>query len=93
MIYFNINLRKPSWWDRFENIKSWHGPAVLKNKYWEVQVCKTPDLLRIEVEFTIKQDHAGLNVELGLLGYQISLTVYDCRHWDDETNTYKVYND
>jgi hypothetical protein len=86
MIYFNINIRNPRWWNRFDNIKCWAGSALFKNKFWEVQIMKSAELFRIEFDWTVQQDHAGVNLELGLAGYSIAFTFYDSRHWDTETN-------
>ena len=85
MIYFNINISNPAWWDRFENIKVWMGKTPIKHKYWEVQVIKNNNLLRLELQVTTQQDHAGCNLELGLFGYELHFTVYDHRHWDHNT--------
>lgn len=92
MIYFNINIRNPNWAERFKNIKVWAGPTPFQNKWWEVQILENDNLLRCEFEFTVKQDHAGINLELGLLGYEVHFTVYDNRHWDYEKNDWKVYD-
>lgn len=91
MIYFNINLRNPKWWNRFKNIKCWTGKTPFKHKFWEVQITKDCELLRIEFEITTQQDHAGINIELGLLGYTVHFTVYDNRHWDHKNNCWTVY--
>jgi hypothetical protein len=93
MIYFNINIRNPRWWDRFENIKWWSGETPVKNKFWEVQIIKGPELFRFEFEVTTQQDHAGVNIELGLLGYHIGFTVYDNRHWNHEKKAWEVYEE
>ena len=90
MIYFNVNIRNPAWWDRFANIKCWSGSTPFKHKHWEAQILKGPELLRFEFEITTQQDHAGLNIELALLGYHIGFTFYDERHWNNETNSWEV---
>lgn len=92
MIYFNFNIRNPKWTERFTNVKCWHGSTFVKNKYWEVEIIKCDNILRIEFEFTIRQDHAGINLELGLLGYEIHFTLYDNRHWDYENNRWTKNN-
>jgi hypothetical protein len=89
MIYFNVNIRHPKWWNRFENIKTWVGKTTWKNKYWEIQIIKNDNLLRVEFEYSIQQDHAGVNLELGLVGYEIHFTVYDNRHWNYEKNCWE----
>jgi hypothetical protein len=92
MIYFNVNIRHPKWWNRFENIKTWVGKTTWKNKYWEIQIIKNDNLLRVEFEYSIQQDHAGVNLELGLVGYEIHFTVYDNRHWNYEKNCWENYD-
>ena len=92
MIYFNINIRNPRWWNRWNNIKSWAGATPIPNKFWEVQITRGPELLRVEFEFTVQQDHAGVNLELGLAGYCLHFTVYDNRHWDIDNNRWVQYD-
>lgn len=91
MIYININLRNPAWWQRFKDIKYWSGTTPIKNKYWEIQIIKDDNLFRFEFGWTVREDHAGVNIELGLLGYEIHFTFYDNRHWDQENNRWVVY--
>lgn len=92
MIYLNLNLRNPWWLERFQNIRNWHGTTPFKNKFWEIQILKSENLFRFEFEFTIRQDHAGSNLELGFLGYEIHLTFYDNRHWNDKENQWIDYS-
>ena len=93
MIYFNFNLRNPYWWDRFDNIKSWFIDTPSKWKQIEVQITKGPELFRIEFEVTTQQDHAGFNIELGLLGYCLHFTLYDIRHWNHEEGRWMFYTE
>jgi hypothetical protein len=92
VIYFNFNLRNPFWADRFDNMFCWAKETVFKNKWIEFEVIKNDNLLRLEVEFTTRQDHAGANLELGLFGYEVHFKFYDCRHWDYEKNCWVVYS-
>lgn len=92
MIYFNVNVRNP-WWNRFENLWNKSGPTPFKNKYWEAEFIKDDELFRIEFEWSIRQDHAGVKLELGLLGYKGSFAVYDCRHWNDEEGRWYRYGE
>ena len=91
MIYFNVNIRHPGWTERFKNIKVWHGKTPIPNKFWEVQIIENDNLLRVEFEFTVKQDHAGVNLELGVLGYEIHFTLYDNRHWNYEEGRWEIH--
>ncbi len=93
MIYFNFNIRNPGWCERFANIKCWMGETFVKHKYWEIQVIKNDNLLRVEFEWTVKQDHAGVNLELGLLGFEIHATIYDNRHWNTDENRWMTYDE
>lgn len=93
MLYLNLNIRNPWWWRRFENIKNWHGEPTKNHKCWEIQVIKNDNLLRFEFEYTIRQDHAGLNLELGLFGYEVHLAWYDTRHWHTEKERWVNYDD
>jgi hypothetical protein len=92
MIYLNINLRHPAWAERFKNIWHRHGVTFVPDKHWEVQVIKNDNLLRFEFGWTVRQDHAGINLELGLLGYETHFTIYDHRHWDYENKCWAKYN-
>jgi hypothetical protein len=91
MIYFNINFRNP-WGKDFNNLWNKSGSTPFKNKFWEVQVIENDNWLRLEFGFTIRQDHAGVNLELGLFGYEVHFTFYDSRHWDYENGCWVVYN-
>jgi hypothetical protein len=86
MIYFNVNIRNPYWADRFKNVFNWSCKTPFKNKYFEFEIIKIDNLFRVEFEVTTMQDHAGLNMEIALLGYQVKFTLYDCRHWNYEEN-------
>jgi hypothetical protein len=90
MIYFNVNIRNPRWWNRFDSLWTKHGKAPFENKFWEVQFMKNAELFRIEFEWTVCQDHAGVRLELGLIGYQLDLSFYDSRHWNINENCWHV---
>ena len=89
MIYFNVNIRNP-WTGRFENVKNWAG-RITKNKWWEIEILKTDNLFRFEFQYTIRQDHAGTSIELGLLGWEFHANIHDSRHWDYTNNRWEIY--
>jgi hypothetical protein len=93
MIYFNINIRNPWWGNRFQSLiwKAFNTPW--KHKYAEFQFMKDSELFRIEFEWSIMQDHAGVKLELGLLGYKAAFSFYDSRHWNDEKGRWYVYSE
>ena len=83
MFLFNFNIRNP-WSNRFENLKSWQGRALIPNKSWEFEVMKTTDIFDFMINITHCQDHAGICITLGALGYGILFQICDDRHWNDE---------
>ena len=90
MIYFNINLRNP-WSHEFDNLwsRTWH---IIKHKYLELEFYKDSSLLSVSFYWTIRQSHAGLDIELGLLGYCVHSMIYDNRHWDYDNNCWQKYD-
>ena len=93
MIYFNVNIRHPKWWNRFANLKNWFWETPINHKYIEIEVIKNDNLFRLEFEVTTQQDHAGANLELGLFGYEIHFTFYDNRHWNHEEGRWMIYTE
>ena len=91
MIYININIRNP-WSERFENVKNWAG-QVTTWKWWDMQILKTENLFRFEFQYTIQQDHAGIGIELGLLGWEFHAGIHDSRHWNYEKKCWVVYTE
>jgi hypothetical protein len=92
MIYFNINIRNPKWWNRFESLWNKFGTTPFEHKFWEVQFIKSPELFRVEFNWNVQEDHAGIRLELGLLGYQLDLSFYDNRHWNIEKSQWHNTN-
>lgn len=90
MINFQFNVRVPGS-DRFENIKCCHGILPFsQHKFWELQIYKGSDIVDFCIRATAKQDHAGLNIGIGLLGFNVEFQIYDNRHWDKNTNDWSV---
>ena len=82
MLNLTVSVTNP-WSSRFENIKCWSGKTFIKNKCWEFELLKTTDVLLLSLVFTTKRDHAGLKLQIGLLGFQSCFTIYDSRHWEN----------
>ena len=82
MLHLNISISNP-WSSQFENIKCWSGKTFFKNKCWEFELLKTTDILLLSFAFTVRQDHAGLELEIGLCGLQARFNIYDSRHWEN----------
>jgi hypothetical protein len=93
MLYFNINIRNPWWSDRWASIKSWSGKTPWEHKFWEAQLMRDVELLGIEFNWTARQDHAGLTLEFGLLGYKVNFSFNDNRHWHTDKGRWVNHDD
>lgn len=89
MLNLSLNIRNP-FKNKFEILKCWEGSTPVPNKFWEIQINKTNDILGIDVRFTIRQNHAGIFLSLSLFSYEIIFNFYDHRHWNSETNSWEV---
>lgn len=91
MIHVNFNIRNP-WSNFFKTGYVWSG-NLIAHKFWELQAMRTSDIVCFNLSFSIRQDHAGFNFELGLLSFNISFTIYDHRHWDHLAERYENSSD
>ncbi len=85
MINLNFGLRFPNY-NRFRNIWCQHYSTPFQFKFLEMQIYASADIVSFEVDYTKKQDHAGLHFGVGFLGYNFDFNFYDSRHWDNENN-------
>jgi hypothetical protein len=92
MISVNFELRNP-WSNRFNNLWCRSFATPVKNKFVELELYKDTNILSFRFTWTIRQDHAGLNLEVGLLGYCFHASLYDARHWDYEKGKWVSYVD
>jgi hypothetical protein len=92
MISFNFNLRNP-WSDCFKNIWCRSFKTPFNNKFIELEIYKDSSILSVNGNWTIRQSHSGLNIELGLFGYCFNFNFYDSRHWNDEDDCWEVHGD
>ena len=88
MINLRLSISIP-WSERFKNLYAKVGKTPFKYKFWEFQILKSNDLITLDSRITTRQDHAGSNLELGLLGYEIHFTFYDNRHWNYKENRWE----
>ena len=92
MISFNFNIRNP-WSDRFFNVWCRAFNTPFKNKFIELEIYKDSSILSVNCNWTIRQSHAGLDIELGLFGYCFHFNFYDSRHWNYYGRCYETYED
>lgn len=91
MISLNFNLRNP-WSNTFKNL--WcRTYTVTENKSVELEVTKDFTLIAFMFNWTVRQSHAGMDLELGLFGYNVHITFYDNRHWNVEKGRYQESGD
>lgn len=92
MISFNFNIRNP-FSQRFKNLWCIAFGTPFKHKFVELEFYRDTSILSLNFNWTIHQSHAGLDIELGLLGYCIHANFYDNRHWNYEANRYYIYDE
>lgn len=51
------------------------------------------NILGFGLDFRTKGDHAGLHVELTILGLELQASFNDTRHWDYENDTWEKYDE
>jgi len=88
MIHISFRLDNP-WSKSFDNLWNRSG-MITQNKAWEAELLQTQQLIGFQLSFTVRRDHAGLDLEVGLFGYSISFKIYDTRHWDYQNACWEV---
>jgi hypothetical protein len=92
MISFNFNILNP-WSNTFKNLWCRVYNTPFKHKFIELEVTKDCTLISFMFNCTVRQSHAGLDLVLGLLGYNIHFMFYDNRHWNYEKKAWEVYEE
>jgi len=92
MISINFNLRNP-WSNTFKNLWCRSYATPLKNKFIELEVTQDFTLLCFMFNWTVRQSHAGLELEVGLFGYNVAVHFYDNRHWNVKEGRWMFYTE
>lgn len=92
MISINFNLRNP-WSNSFRNLWCRAYDTPFKSKFIELEFYRDSTLVSFMFNWTIRQSHAGLDIDLGLLGYNVHFNFYDIRHWNTEAGRYYKYSE
>lgn len=92
MISFNFNLRNP-WSTTFKNLWCKVYATPFKNKFIELEFYKDYTIVSFMFNWTVRQSHAGLDIDIGLFGYNAHFNFYDSRHWDVDAGKYMSYSD
>jgi hypothetical protein len=92
MINVNFEIGYPWWNDKFKSFFSRAWQTLIKHKYFEIELLQDNlNLFHFQFNWTTKQDHAGIKLELGLFGYELWCHLYDSRHWDYTNNCWMSY--
>ena len=79
-------------WEFFKLLGSVSG-SLFCHKAWELEHSyMSTMLIDIDTNLTIRRDHAGLSITVGLLGYGIHFSIYDTRHWNYDLNQWVAYD-
>lgn len=87
MIYFNFTLKNPL----SNRWKIWFtkNGILSKNKAWEFNGYKTAHIISLDIKWDFKTDHAGLQLMVGILGFDLEFNLYDRRHWDSANSCWE----
>lgn len=88
MIYFNFKLCNP-FSKRFD-IAHTYTKKLTENKSFEFNVYRTNDIIELNFDLSTWGSHAGIRLQIALLGYSVEAHIYDNRHWDYEKNEYET---
>ena len=92
MKIFNLRTQLSLPFDHFKNLGCISG-RISEHKVWELEhTYYSGSLFDIDVSWSIREDHAGFEICLGLFGYGIHFHIYDTRHWDGYHKQWEVYS-
>jgi hypothetical protein len=83
MINLNFSIRNP-WSNKFKNLWCRSYKTPFEHKFIELEMYKDSTIVSFMFNWTIRQSHAGLDLEVGLIGYCVRFNFYDGRHWESE---------
>lgn len=90
-MYINISIRNFFKDKRPYKSHFFFFKKLSKNKNIEVE-CTTDtwNIFCLEFKIGYKEDHAGVSLELSLLGTQIYFKIYDTRHWNYKNDCWET---
>jgi hypothetical protein len=91
MKIFTLRTQLSLPFDHFKNLGCISG-RLGSNKAWELEhTYYSGSLFDIDISCSTREDHAGFDFTLGLLGYGINFRIYDTRHWNYNLNRWEHY--
>ena len=92
MKIFNLRTQLSLPFDHFKNLGCISG-RISEHKVWELEhTYYSGSLFDIDISWSIREDHAGFEVCLGIFGYGVHFHIYDTRHWDEYHKQWEVYS-
>lgn len=97
MISLRFDLQNPFWKDRMNDLYKVYyelEKPISKNKTFECNINRHFYFLFVlHIDLSWRgQDHAGPKFILSLFGYELSLSIHDNRHWNDEQDRWVNYD-
>lgn len=92
MIYFGFDITNP-WRRRWANVWNRVYPTPHPSKYIELEMFKDSTIVSFNFRFATRQDHAGVSIDIGLLGYSFKFQFYDIRHWNSVEGRWMIYTE
>jgi hypothetical protein len=92
MISLNFAIRNP-WSNEFKSLGVIAYETVFKHKYIEIEAYKDSSIVSFSFNWTIRQSHAGVMIDVGLFGYNVQYQFYDNRHWNTEEGRWMFYTE
>lgn len=87
-------LLQASWWKPFFLPPLSTGLKILEDSWiLYFKFCLFGSLLGCSIFWSRRTDHRGLYADITILGLNFIFNFYDIRHWDDETDKPKIYED
>lgn len=88
-VYNPFSKRGRNEWD----ILFHRSGKISRWKAWELELSATSVIVGASFLLNFRTSHAGLNIMVGLFGFECSLDIYDSRHWNEETNDWHKHED
>jgi hypothetical protein len=88
MINFAFGLANP-FCNRLSLVYEKFGKTWIPHKFWEFNVYKTSCLIDFRISYIMREDHAGFETFIGLLGWSVEFKFCDSRHWDYKNNCWE----
>ena len=82
MIHLNFGITNP-WSQRWQSLRTWSGSVWRPHLFWELETGLGNRVISFTFWARARTDHAGIEINLELLGYYLGFRIYDQRHTDE----------